>query len=206
MTDRDSDADTVGGGTWRSAMESPRQARTKKRPKRQRFSSFREPNHNHDTESTHGETSRRSTDRQPDHRPTASSTTPFANDPEAHARAQDKWNLVKSRVLPNKSHTGIGPTPGVNKVSALAHTAVASIPVTTELMVGQLAVMMLRTYLSRDENGRRAVPVLLSNLKFRVGDSVGLKEGGQTGREMFKLECEYGDGAVKWVGLLFRIH
>jgi phospholipase D1/2 len=32
-----------------------------------------------------------------------------------------------------------------------------------------------------------------------VGDSVGVKAGRQTGKEMFKLECEYGDGAVKWV-------
>jgi phospholipase D1/2 len=29
---------------------------------------------------------------------------------------------------------------------------------------------------------------------------VGLKQEDATGREMFKVECEYGDGAVKWVG------
>jgi phospholipase D1/2 len=40
-------------------------------------------------------------------------------------------------------------------------------------------------------------------MRFRVGDSVGLKEGrDQTGKEMFKVECEYGDGAVKWVSQL----
>jgi phospholipase D1/2 len=32
-----------------------------------------------------------------------------------------------------------------------------------------------------------------------VGDSVGFKQEDATGREMFKVECEYGDGAVKWV-------
>jgi phospholipase D1/2 len=42
----------------------------------------------------------------------------------------------------------------------------------------------------------------LGSLKFRVGDSAGFggnKDGQQTGREVFRIECEYGDGAVKWV-------
>jgi phospholipase D1/2 len=60
--------------------------------------------------------------------------------------------------------------------------------------------MMLTTWLDRDEDGHKAVPVLLGNMRFRVGDSVGLKQEDATGREMFKVECEYGDGAVKWVG------
>jgi len=67
-------------------------------------------------------------------------------------------------------------------------------------MAGQLPVMMLKTWLDRDEDGNRAVPVLLGNMRFRVGDSVGLRVGrDETGKEMFKVECEYGDGAVKWV-------
>ena len=81
----------------------------------------------------------------------------------------------------------------------MAPASIASVPITTELFAGQLPVMMLKTWLDRDEDGNRAVPVLLGNLRFRVGDIVGLKIGKQTGREMFKLECEYGDGAVKWV-------
>jgi phospholipase D1/2 len=82
----------------------------------------------------------------------------------------------------------------------MAPSAVAALPVTTELMAGQLPVMIMKTWLDRDEDGNRAVPVILGSLRFRVGDSVGLKaDGGQTGKEMFKLECEYGDGAVKWV-------
>lgn len=71
---------------------------------------------------------------------------------------------------------------------------------TSEMMAGTLPVMILKTWLDRDEDGHRAVPVLLGNLRFRVGDSVGSRAGkpGQ-GREMFKIECEYGDGAVKWI-------
>ena len=84
----------------------------------------------------------------------------------------------------------------------MSHTAIGSVPVTTELLSGQLPVMMLKTWLDRDDEGRRAVPVLLGNLRFRVGDSVGLRAGRETGKEMFKVECEYGDGVVKWVRLL----
>ena len=72
-------------------------------------------------------------------------------------------------------------------------------PVTTELLAGQLPVMILKTWMDRDDEGHRAVPVLLGNLRFRVGDSVGLGAGRETGKEMFKVECEYGDGVVKWV-------
>lgn len=119
---------------------------------------------------------------------------------EAHEVAQKRWQMLRSRVLPSRTATG-GPTPGAGKVTALASTAVGSLPLTTELLAGQLPVMILKTWLDRDEDGNRAVPVLLGNLRFRVGDSVGLKQGSQTtGKEMFKLECEYGDGAVKWVG------
>jgi phospholipase D1/2 len=84
----------------------------------------------------------------------------------------------------------------------MSKTAIASLPVTTELMAGQLPVMMLKTWLDRDEHGNRAVPVLLGNMRFRVGDSVGIRAGKEhTGKEMFKMECEYGDGAVKWVSV-----
>ena len=81
-------------------------------------------------------------------------------------------------------------------------TTITAVPITTELLAGQLPVMMLKTWLDRDEDGRKAVPVLLGNMRFRVGDSVGLREGKASGREMFKVECEYGDGAVRWVGPL----
>lgn len=71
---------------------------------------------------------------------------------------------------------------------------------TNEMLAGQLPVMILKTWLDRDEEGHRAVPVLLGNLRFRIGDSVAVRTGGRnTGRELYKIECEYGDGAIKWV-------
>lgn len=123
---------------------------------------------------------------------------------ESRAAAQKRWSLLRSRVLPSRHHSsGIGPSqstgPGAATVSALSSTAIASVPITTELLAGQLPVMILKTWLDRDEDGNRAVPVLLGNMRFRVGDSVGLREGSASGREMFKVECEYGDGVVKWV-------
>lgn len=103
--------------------------------------------------------------------------------------------------MPSRSSFGGNPNgPTSGKVSALAPTVITSVPVTTELFAGQLPVMILKTWIDRDEDGRKAVPVLLGNLRFRVGDSVGLRQGKEaTGKEMFKVECEYGDGAVKWV-------
>lgn len=112
--------------------------------------------------------------------------------------------MLRNRVLPGQTK-GRGETaPGHNTVSALSSTAIASVPITTELLAGQLPVMMLKTWLDRDEDGHKAVPVLLGNMRFRVGDSVGLKQEDATGREMFKVECEYGDGAVKWVSDIYR--
>jgi len=117
---------------------------------------------------------------------------------EVKEAAHQRWSHLRARVLPSRQ-TGSGTAPGPKKVTALAPTAVAAVPVTTELLAGQLPVMILKTWLDRDEDGNRAVPVLLGNLRFRVGDSVGLRAGRETGKEMFKVECEYGDGAVKWV-------
>jgi hypothetical protein len=126
---------------------------------------------------------------------------------EARAAAQKRWSLLRSRVLPTRSTTNQGQPSGagIKTVSALASTSIASIPITTELMAGQLPVMIFKTWMDRDEDGNRAVPVLLGNMRFRVGDSVGLKEGGATGREMFKVECEYGDGVVKWVSAVLEL-
>nr|XP_019012545.1 phospholipase D [Kwoniella pini CBS 10737]OCF51326.1 phospholipase D [Kwoniella pini CBS 10737] len=176
--------DTLDEGKWRNAMSGQR-SRTnsidrkgKRRSVNTRFSSFRDI-HEYISNGEDGEGS--------------------SPDSPTHEMAQKRWSMLRNRVIPSKStSTGsTAPTPG--KVSALSPTVIASIPVTTELFAGQLPVMIMKTWLDRDEDGHRAVPVLLGNLRFRVGDSVGLRPGSETGKEMFKLECEYGDGAVKWV-------
>nr|XP_031859677.1 uncharacterized protein CI109_004952 [Kwoniella shandongensis]KAA5526749.1 hypothetical protein CI109_004952 [Kwoniella shandongensis] len=172
--------DTLGEGTWRSAMtmKQSSSSQSKSRQKVNRFSSFR------DDRAGGGETGESEAEESTPGTPTEA--------------AQKRWSMLRSRVLPSSKANGPH-APGPGKVSALAPTAIASVPVTTELFAGLLPVMMMKTWLDRDEDGHRAVPVLLGNLRFRVGDSVGIRQGRETGKEMFKLECEYGDGAVKWV-------
>lgn len=111
---------------------------------------------------------------------------------EQESVGQKKWEVIRQKLLPNRHANG-----------PIQHANPALIPMTSELLAGQLPVMILKTWIDRDESGNRAVPVLLGNLRFRVGDSTGMT-GGQTegtGREVFRIECEYGDGVVKWVSL-----
>lgn len=200
-------------GKWRSAMEGSDSEGGGKRRQRKgsigsnhnRFSSFRHERasterdiHPHEEESDHE-------DQPPSRSNRAGSSDTPGEGGEEQTDAAKRWQMLRSRVLPSRTATNLGPMPGVGKTSALAPTVIASLPITTELMAGQLPVMILKTWLDRDEDGNRAVPVLLGNLRFRVGDSVGLKEGEKTGREMFKLECEYGDGAVRWVSLSYQV-
>jgi len=178
------------GGSWTTAMNSAPRPPRPSRPKwlTTRFSSFRH---------THASPDRDRGDQdESDSDPQGESGSP------AREVAHRKWSNLRARVLPHRNQTGSGPSPPKNKVTALAPTAIASVPITTELLAGQLPVLILKTWLDRDENGNRAVPVLLGYLRFRVGDSVGLRVGRETGKEMFKMECEYGDGVVKWVSRL----
>ncbi|WVR06183.1 hypothetical protein IAU60_003213 [Kwoniella sp. DSM 27419] len=205
-------SETLMEGTWRGALPARQDSRSdsefsRRRP-HPRFSSFRgsstsasgsaeeRDDHEHDRQGGSRRVDhpdQQDGDREEDDHDHSELDTPAEN-------AQKRWSMIRNRVLPSRTATGQqGPGPGPGKVSALAPAVIAALPVTTELMAGQLPVMMLKTWLDRDEDGHRAVPVLLGNLRFRVGDSVGLKPSGQTGKEMFKLECEYGDGAVKWV-------
>lgn len=102
---------------------------------------------------------------------------------------QKKWAVLRQKLLQR------------NPVGPKEYTP-RQIPLTTELLAGQLPVLIMKTWLDRDEHGHRAVPILLGDLKFRVGDSAGIgshAEPAASGREVFRIECQYGDGAVKWV-------
>ncbi|BEI82309.1 hypothetical protein CcaverHIS002_0301770 [Cutaneotrichosporon cavernicola] len=85
------------------------------------------------------------------------------------------------------------------------HTKPAKVDVgapsmTNEMLAGQLPVMILKTWMDRDDEGHRAVPVLLGNLRFRIGNSVIARTSGRNNnKELYKIECEYGEGAIKWV-------
>lgn len=110
-------------------------------------------------------------------------------EPQGDTPAQKKWSVLRQKLLNRQGTLGASSTP-------------AEIPITSELLAGQLPVMIMKTWLDRDEHGRRAVPILLGNLHFRVGDSAGIGsqvEQSSSGKEVFRIECQYGDGAVKWV-------
>jgi phospholipase D1/2 len=216
-TETDETNDTVGNGTWRSAMSyTPSRSPSDRPAMRSRWSTFRDST----AEDSESDTASNKTPRRP--RKSDSGPAPQEQDeddareeemqpanppesPQARENAQRKWSALKGKLLPSSANhmtgarTAIGPAH--DKTSQ-----VAPVPITTELLSGQLGVMMLKTWLDRDEDGRRAVPVLIGNMRFRVCESIGTGGGGHHGSSrtgpgggIFKVECEYGDGAVKWV-------
>ena len=68
--------------------------------------------------------------------------------------------------------------------------------ITDELTVGGLSALILRLWFERDERGRRRVPILLHQLRIRVSDSLHPLHGS---RSVFRIECEYANGAMRWV-------
>jgi hypothetical protein len=179
-------------------LESANSSPIASRPKgRRMFSSFRNEDGSMPSPATGRPSGLRKETRFPSES-SASATMQAAMDHEKQtpvqeqSAAQRRWSVLRHKMLRH-------PTAGINQ-----HSTPAQIPITTELLAGQLPVMMLKTWLDRDEKGNRAVPILLGNLRFRVGDSAGLGKDRehQTGREVFRIECQYGDGVVKWVRLL----
>lgn len=114
--------------------------------------------------------------------------------PPAHKHRQGVVGaLGLSRFVPRSRQGTSAPT---------KEPVAAEMPsMTNEMMAGTLPVMILKTWLDRDEDGHRTVPVLISNLRFRISDGVPIRSGARHngGREVFKIECEYGDGAIKWM-------
>lgn len=111
---------------------------------------------------------------------------------EPRSTGHQKWAVLRQKLLHRNT---------TSKDVENVASSPAQLPLTNELMAGQLPVMILKTWMDRDEVGHKAVPILLGSLRFRVGDSANLggKNSKQAGREIFRIECEYGDGAVKWV-------
>ncbi|KAG1822931.1 uncharacterized protein BJ212DRAFT_1331537 [Suillus subaureus] len=78
------------------------------------------------------------------------------------------------------------------------HSVVTSneVNITDELITGGLSTLMLRLWFERDEKGHRRIPVLLHRLRIRISDSL---HPMQTHKAVFRIECEYANGAVRWV-------
>ncbi|KAH9925437.1 phospholipase D [Epithele typhae] len=99
-----------------------------------------------------------------------------------------KWGRLKS-LLPHITGQSKAQPP---------HSVVTShnVNITDELITGGLATLMLRLWVERDEKGHRRVPGLFHRLRIRVSDSLHPMQGKKA---VFRIECEYANGAVRWV-------
>lgn len=70
------------------------------------------------------------------------------------------------------------------------------IDVVYELTYAGLAPLVLRMWFERDERDERRVPILMHQLKVRVGDSI---HPLSSSKAVFRIECEYANGAARWV-------
>lgn len=100
-----------------------------------------------------------------------------------------KWNKLRG-LLPSIIRTG--------QLSAAPHSVVTSheVNITDELITGGLSTLMLRLWFEHDEKGHRRIPVLLHRLRIRISDSL---HPMQAHKAVFRIECEYANGAVRWV-------
>ncbi|KAG2065325.1 phospholipase D [Suillus decipiens] len=112
------------------------------------------------------------------HPPRADSTKPGAS---------AKWSKLRG-LLPYVIRTG---QPGGTSVIT-SH----EVNITDELITGGLSTMMLRLWFERDEKGHRRIPILLHRLRIRISDSL---HPMQAHKAVFRIECEYANGAVRWV-------
>ncbi|KAG9016332.1 Phospholipase D1 [Tulasnella sp. 427] len=130
-------------------------------------------NSRHDTQDSHGE-----------------------NNEAAQAAATQRWGALRQRIRAGSHAGGLNTFKGKRRSLVVQPSMAAEVDLNEELMAGPLALQILRMWFLKDENGRRRVPILLQHLKIRVSDSVHPLHGTHA---VFRIECEYGDGAARWV-------
>lgn len=118
------------------------------------------------------------------------------NGGDTHAAATQRWTALRQRLRASSTAGGLSPLKRKRRSLVVPPSMAAQVDLNEELMAGPLALQILRMWFERDENGRRRVPVLLQHLKIRVSDSVHPLHGSHA---VFRIECEYGDGAARWV-------
>lgn len=102
-----------------------------------------------------------------------------------HAR----WARLRA-LLPQIIHSHGNILPGPSVITSHA------VNITDELITGGLSTLMLKLWFERDEKDHRRVPILLHRLRIRVSDSLHPLHGHKS---VFRIECEYANGAAKWV-------
>ena len=101
-----------------------------------------------------------------------------------------KWNRLRS-LLPIVAQQS-----KESKGAGQAAISAQSVNITDELITGGLSALMLRLWFERDEKGHRRIPILLHRLRVRISDSLHPLGGNQA---VFRIECEYANGAARWV-------
>ncbi|TFL02332.1 hypothetical protein BDV98DRAFT_565647 [Pterulicium gracile] len=98
-----------------------------------------------------------------------------------------KWGRLRS-LLPQVAQQA--------QVQPAAQVVNQSVSLADELTMSGLSTLMIRLWMERDEKDHRRVPVLLHRLKIRISDSLHPLQGQ---RSVFRIECEYANGAARWV-------
>ncbi|EMD31658.1 hypothetical protein CERSUDRAFT_100122, partial [Gelatoporia subvermispora B] len=110
-------------------------------------------------------------------------------EPQPRASAAPKWDRLRS-LLP---HIAERAKQSQKDSSA---TVLQSVNTTDELISGGFSALILRLRFERGEKGHRRVLVLLHRLRIRVSGSLHPLHGHKA---VFRIECEYANGAVRWV-------
>ncbi|KAJ3513571.1 hypothetical protein NLJ89_g2876 [Agrocybe chaxingu] len=100
-----------------------------------------------------------------------------------------KWSRLRA-LIPHLVHPDESILPGPSMVTSQA------VNITDELITGGLSTLMLKLWFERDEKDHRRIPILFHRLRIRVSDSLHPMQGH---RSVFRIECEYANGAARWV-------
>ncbi|GAA5927466.1 uncharacterized protein JCM15063_005909 [Sporobolomyces koalae] len=106
----------------------------------------------------------------------------------AGARRGSAWNVVRKKL---------GGGDEKKKQKARQGAALSGHELISELTTGVLPLVLIKmAVMDRDERGDHRIPILMNYLKLRITDSV---YPFHDRHAIFRIELEYGDGAVKWV-------
>ncbi|GJJ14636.1 hypothetical protein Clacol_008902 [Clathrus columnatus] len=117
-------------------------------------------------------------------------TQPHSSSPKSPRTPGQGWAKLRSIFPQIVSSAQVAPPYAASSVVE------KSVNITDELLAGGLSGLMLKMWFERDEHGARRIPVLLHRVRVRVSDSI---HPLHSSKAVFRIECEYANGAAKWV-------
>ncbi|BGP07097.1 Phospholipase D1 [Rhodotorula toruloides] len=120
----------------------------------------------------------------------AASSGPGPKRPAGAARRGSAWNVVKNRF-------GVAGGDKGRKKKEKQGASLTGHELVSELATGVLPLVLVKmATMDRDDKGDKRIPILMNYLKLKITDSV---YPFHDRHAIFRIELEYGDGAVKWV-------